>query len=572
VPTRSSGADTGADNLAWAGHLVDALVAAGVTRAVLSPGSRSTPLALAWLRHPGARTFVHVDERAAGFFALGLARGSGTPVALVATSGSAPAHWLPAVIEANHSATPLLLLSADRPAELQDCGANQTVDQVKLFGSHARAFHQTAEATRSPERVRQLRWLMSRAADEALHPLPGPVHVNVPFREPLLPAGEPPPLPHHAAPPLTVHHPLLAPDPQAVNAIAALLAGRAGIIVCGPLPADSAFAAAVAELAAQLGSVILADPLSNLRFGPHDRSRVLARYDAFLRHGFVYEGTLQWVLRFGAAPVSKPLTQLLERLAVPQVLVSADGRWLDPMHRATCVLHADPAPACHALSCAIERPFEADLLPPLRALESHAEAAARRLAGAEPLFEADVIDTLLSSLPDGARLYAGNSMVIRDLDGFSGSGGKRLTLYGSRGASGIDGNVATALGIAAAGEGPLAALLGDLALFHDLNALHAARDADALLVVLNNGGGGIFGYLPQAALPEFERGWLTPADLDIGGAARVFGVPHRRAASAAEFSRALGELLPQPGVRLIEALIDREASLARHRAYWEEPR
>jgi 2-succinyl-5-enolpyruvyl-6-hydroxy-3-cyclohexene-1-carboxylate synthase len=405
---------------------------------------------------------------------------------------------------------------------------------------------------------------MSRAADEARHPLPGPVHVNVPFREPLLPAGEPPPLPHGAAPALTVSHPLVAPDPQAVNAIAGLMAGRAGIIVCGPLAADGAFAAAAAELAAQLGCVILADPLSNLR--------VLARYDAFLRHGFVYEGTLQWVLRFGAAPVSKPLAQLLERLAAPQVLVSADGRWLDPMHRATWVLHADPAPACHALSCAIQRPFEADLLPPLRALESHAEAAARRLAGAEPLFEADVIDTLLSRLPDGARVYAGNSMVIRDLDAFSGSGGKQLTFYGSRGASGIDGNVATALGIAAAGEGPLAALVGDLALFHDLNALHAARDADALLVVLNNGGGGIFGYLPQAALPEFERGWLTPVGLDIGGAARLFGVPHRRAASAAEFSRALDELLPQRGARLIEAVIDREASLAHHRAYWEEPR
>ncbi|HSO06709.1 MAG TPA: 2-succinyl-5-enolpyruvyl-6-hydroxy-3-cyclohexene-1-carboxylic-acid synthase [Pelomicrobium sp.] len=572
MPTRSPGADTAADNLAWAGHLVDALAAAGVTRAVISPGSRSTPLALAWLRHPGARTWVQVDERAAAFFALGLARGSGAPVALLATSGSAPAHWLPAVIEASQSATPLVLISADRPAELQDCGANQTVDQVKLFGSHARAFHQTGEASRAPERLRQLRWLAARAADEARHPLPGPVHINVPLREPLLPAGELPALPHDATPAVRVSHCPPAPRPQAITELAHELAGNPGLIVCGPMAADATFAAAVTDLAAQLGTAVLADPLSNLRFGPHDRRRVLTRYDAFLRHGFVYEGTLRWVLRFGAAPTSKPLLQLLERLDVAQTLVTGDGRWRDPVHRATRVLHADAAQTCHALSLAVDRRFEADLLPPLRALEQHAEAAAKALAGVEPLFEAQVIGALVERLPGGARVYAGNSMVIRDLDSFSGSGAQAIEMLGSRGASGIDGNVSTALGIAAAADRPFAALLGDLALFHDLNGLHAARDADALLVVLNNGGGGIFGYLPQSALPEFERGWLTPVGLDIGQAARLFGVEHRRAVTAAELTRALDELMPARGARLLEAVIDREASLAHHRVYWEAPR
>lgn len=570
MPARSPAADAGADNLLWAGHLVDALVAAGVARAVISPGSRSSPLALAWLRHPRARTHVVVDERAAAFFALGLAKGGGAPAALVSTSGSAPAHWLPAVIEANHSATPLLLLSADRPAELQDCGANQTVDQVKLFGTHVRAFHQTGEASHAAERLRQLRWLAGRAADAARYPLPGPVHINVPLSEPLLPAGDAPPLPHDTTPAIDVSHPVAAPDPRAVTDVARLLAGSPGVIVCGPMRADPPFAAAVGALAAQLGSVILADPLSNLRFGIHDRSRVLTRYDAFLRHGFVYEGTLQWVLRFGAPPTSKPLAQLLARLDVPQVLVSADGRWLDPTHRAARVLHADPAQACHAIACAIERPFEADLLPPLRALDQHAEADAQRLAEVKPLFEAHVIHALLARLPDGARLFTGNSMVVRDLDGFSGSGAKRIDILGSRGASGIDGNVSTVLGIAAASDGPVVGLLGDLALFHDLTGLQAAREADALLVVLNNGGGGIFGYLPQAGLPEFERGWLTPAGLDIEQAAGLFGVAYRRAASGAELGRALDALLAEPGTRLLEVVIDREASLAHHRAYWGE--
>jgi len=186
--TQSPPGDSGADNLLWAAHLVDALVAAGVTRAVISPGSRSSPLALAWLRHPAARTFVQVDERCAAFFALGLAKAGGAPAALVATSGSAPAHWWPAVVEANHSGTPLLLLSADRPLELQDCGANQTVDQVKLFGHQVRAFHQTGEVDCAPSRLRWLRWLAQRAADESRFPAPGPVHINIAFREPLLPA------------------------------------------------------------------------------------------------------------------------------------------------------------------------------------------------------------------------------------------------------------------------------------------------------------------------------------------------------------------------------------------------
>ena len=564
-------AGTGADNLVWGAHLVDALVAAGVSRAVLSPGSRSTPLTLAWLRHPGARTFVRVDERSAAFFALGLARAGGEPVALVATSGSAPTHWWPAVVEADRAGIPLLLLSADRPLELQDCGANQTVDQVKLFGGHVRAFHQTGDADCRPERLDWLRWLGHRAADQARFPVPGPVHLNIAFREPLLPDAPADAPAGHSRPGPRVFRGILAPDPRAVAEIAEWIAGRPGVIVCGPAPGGIAAAAAIAELAQRLGAPLLADPLSGLRYGPHDRVRVLARYDAFLRGPAAPLPAPGWVIRFGAAPVSKALNQWLESVDAPQVLVAEHGRWQDPIHRAGWVIHSDAGTFAERLSVSLRRPGVergawAAALDERERKAAEAAAALRQEGGV--LFEGEVFPALLEALPEGARLFAGNSMVIRDLDSFSGTGAKRLQFLGSRGASGIDGNVSTVLGLAAGGGGPVTGVIGDLALLHDLGGLGGAADAEALLVVINNGGGAIFGYLPQAALPEFERGWLTPGGLDIGRAAALFGLPHRRAATRTELAAALAELVPAPGVRVLEVVLDREASVRRHRDYW----
>jgi len=566
--TQSPPGDSGADNLLWAAHLVDALVAAGVTRAVISPGSRSSPLALAWLRHPAARTFVQVDERCAAFFALGLAKAGGAPAALVATSGSAPAHWWPAVVEANHSGTPLLLLSADRPLELQDCGANQTVDQVKLFGHQVRAFHQTGEVDCAPSRLRWLRWLAQRAADESRFPAPGPVHINIAFREPLLPGGAPPDLPQAGRPAIRVSVGVLLPEKSAVDEWAARISGRPGVIVCGPRNAGSPLETRLAELARCLGVPVLADPLSDLRFGAHDLSRVLARYDAFLRRPSDALPAPEWVIRFGAAPVSKSLNRWLEGLDGSQVLVAEHGHWLDPGHRATEVLHADGAAFCEALLLRPCRPALPDWFAAFETLERQAADRLQLAPADDAFFEGDAFPALLRALPREARLFAGNSMIIRDLDSFSGTGAKPIRVLGSRGASGIDGHVSTVLGIAADGGAPVAGVLGDLALLHDLGGLHAAEGLDALLVVVNNGGGAIFGYLPQAGLAEFQRGWLTPSRLDLGRAAALFGLAHRRAATLPELEAALEALVPARGVRLLEVVVDRETSLRRHREYW----
>ncbi|MEN6584451.1 MAG: 2-succinyl-5-enolpyruvyl-6-hydroxy-3-cyclohexene-1-carboxylic-acid synthase [Sulfuricella sp.] len=553
--------DTARDNVLWAWTLIDALAASGVAHAVISPGSRSTPLALACLRHPGVEVSIQVDERSAAFFALGLVKARHQPVVLVCTSGSAPAHWYPAVIEADMGGTPLILLSADRPPELRGCGANQATDQNRLFGSHVRAFHELPCADSDPEMLRWLRALAAQVADQSRWPLAGPVHVNVPLREPLLPDGPWPAL--QAAPVAAVSYPVMSLPPVTAHSLADELAGGRGLIVCGAGVFDAEFSAALAELAHKLACPVLADPLANLRFGAHCNGSFLSRYDAFLRGPDAPRP--EWVLRFGAMPVSKSLQRFLDGLAdVPQLLVECGGRWPDPLHRASRLLRADPAALCRQLSALVARAASPAWLETFVA----AERLAAQLAELDPPPEADVVRTLIELLPAGATLFCGNSMSIRDLDAYSGCGAKALRVVGNRGASGIDGNVSTALGLAAAGAAPLVALLGDLAFYHDMNGLAAARGLDVVFVVLNNGGGGIFEYLPQAGLEEFERGWLTPLALDFSHVAALYGLSHVKVEHGAGFSAALAAAL-EGGAHLVEVSIDRAGSVARHRAYWE---
>ncbi|BAN34211.1 hypothetical protein SCD_n00362 [Sulfuricella denitrificans skB26] len=557
--------DIAAANLRWAMALVDRLVASGVQHAVISPGSRSTPLTLACLRHPHLRTWIQVDERSAGFFALGLSKADRRPVVLICTSGSAPANWFPAVIEANHGLTPLILLTADRPPELRDCGANQTIDQVKLFGGQVRASHELPLAETTVAALQNLGWLAARAVDQSCWPLPGPVHINVPLREPLVPSGA---LPEYevAAKPKTVSYPAMLPPADEISRWATELSGRPGLIVCGESEYSDGFPAALAQLALQLACPVLADPLSNLRFGVHDRSHIFSRYDAFLRcTGFAGTHSPEWVLRFGTMPVSRQLQNTLAACTgATHFLVEAYGRWPDPLHLTTRLLRADADAVCAALVAA--QPFPA----PVAWLEDFA-AEEQRAAGlaqtsVKPI-EAKVVESLIHQLAGGC-LFSGNSMAIRDLDNFASGGEASLRIIGNRGASGIDGNVSTALGLCAALGKPVVALLGDLAFYHDMNGLLAARGLNITFVVLNNGGGGIFSYLPQAGLEEFERGWLTPTDLDFSHAARMYGLDYQKVKCSDDFDAALAAALEHAGPDLIEVTVDREVSVAGHMTYW----
>lgn len=551
-------------NLLWAFALIDGLAAAGATRAVISPGSRSTPLVLACDAHPAITISVQVDERCAAFFALGQARASGQPVILIATSGSAPAHWYPAVIEASHSNIPLLLLSADRPPELHGWGANQTTDQQQLFGSHLRAFHDPGPAQAGGGARDRLYRLAGDAVQQAVRPRPGPVQINMPLREPLVP---PAPVDLPAARPATpVRRPRPAPDATALQRALALISGEPGLIICGATDAGTRFRASVTRLAARLQCPILADPLSNLRCGAPDRTALVSRYDSFLAGA---AGSLKpgWILRFGALPVSKPLLQFLEQAGAPVILCDPYQQWPVAAPNTALTLTADPALLCDALQDREPAPAPAGWLPRFQQLEQISQRLMSPQTRDDRPFEGCLVRELLDALPDGSLLFSGNSMPIRHLDSWSGCSARRLHIHANRGVSGIDGNISTFIGMASGDYPAAVALLGDLTFYHDMNGLLAAAGRDLVIVLLNNNGGGIFGYLPQAGLASYEAYWNTPTQLDFRHCAALYRLGYQRVERQSAFRPALQQALDAGGPQLIEVSVDREFSISRHRHY-----
>lgn len=565
---------------ATVGALVDELVRAGVQHFCVAPGSRSTPLALTIARQPGARLWMHIDERSAGFFALGMAKVLRAPVALVCTSGTAAANFLPAVVEAFYARIPLIVLTADRPHELRDVGAPQTIDQIDLFGKHAKWFVDLAEPDAAPELLRYVRTVAGRAVATALRGPAGPVHLNCPFREPLLPnpalsaqatAARP-----AGAPYVRVNAGLRAPSAETVAQLAALAAGtERGLIICGAQD-DPALAGPMTQLAAALGFPILADPLSGLRCGPHDHALIIDSYDAFLRDSaFVEQYAPELVLRCGAMPVAKPLLLYLQRhSSARQVLIDGDGGWNEPTLLASEVIHADARLLCDALVGVIDAPpqrtggWARSWQSAQAATRAAIDAHMRDIPG---LFEGKVFAELRDLLPEGALLYAGNSMPIRDLDTFFAGSERAVRLLGNRGANGIDGVISSALGAAAAAPGPTVLVIGDLSFYHDSNGLLAAKlhQLNATIVLLNNNGGGIFSFLPQANEPEhFETLFGTPTDLDFAPFAQLYGARYTRVTGWGDFRGAVGASIHASGLHIVEVPTERASNVALHREFW----
>jgi 2-succinyl-5-enolpyruvyl-6-hydroxy-3-cyclohexene-1-carboxylate synthase len=559
---RAAAGDPGQKSYRRAVALLDGMAAAGLESVVVSPGSRSTPLALAAARCAALRVHVVADERSAAFFALGLGRATGRPPALIATSGSAPAHWLPAAIEACEDEQALLLLSADRPPELLDCGANQATRQERLFAAHARGlFGVPADATESHARD-----VGRRAAAACLWPRRGPVHVNVAFREPLV-AAEPASCPGWSPGGATLHLAArVTPDLGAIAAAAARLAGRRGAILAGRLAPGDPAATALLALARALDCPVIADPLSGLRAGHDLDARVLCAADAFLRDPAV--PAPDWLIRVGLPPVSRHV-ELWAARCPETLLIAATPAWTDPLRAADTVLLGDPAASFSVLAAAVARAG-------LRAaawdeLDRREAAALRALSALEaPPAEAALVRAVAAAAPAGTPVFVSNSLVVRDFDSFLPRRAAPLSLYANRGVSGIDGNLSTAAGIVTGAGRPGLALLGDLALFHDLNALSLCRERPLVVIVINNGGGAIFGQLPQAGLPEFEALWLTPPALDLARAAALFGLDYARLDAAADLEGAITAGLASGRASLLEFVVDRAASHAGRRAWWQE--
>lgn len=565
------------------GAFVDELVRSGLRHFCVCPGSRSTPLALTIARHPLTRLWMHLDERSAAFFGLGLAKTRREPVALVCTSGTAAANFLPAVVEAFYARVPLVVLTADRPHELRDCGAPQTIDQLHLFGAHVKWFVDLPEPEAAPELMRYLRTVACRAVAIARRGPAGPVHINCLYREPLIPVPPPETLTWDerpgARPYVAVTHGPRIPAPDQVAALAADLAATPrGLILCGPRD-DPALAESVVRLAGALGYPILADPLSGLRCGNHDRALVLDCYDAFLRdRGFVERFPPEVVLRFGAMPTSKPVLLYLQyHPNCRQVVVDGDGGWNEPTRLAADVIHADGRLLCEALVAALpasaldnaERPAWATAWCTADRIARAAIAA--RLGTLDELFEGKVFAELADLLPDGTVLYAGNSMPVRDLDTFFPGRKRTIRFLANRGANGIDGVVSSAFGASMAGTGPLVLVIGDLSFYHDSNGLLAARQhgLSATIVLLNNDGGGIFSFLPQASEAEhLETLFGTPHGLDFRPVAEMYGARFTRVETWDEFRTAVRDGIAEGGLRVVEVPTERNRNVTLHREMW----
>ena len=566
-----SGTDT---NTSLARALVDEWARAGVREAALAPGSRSAPLALALAGDGRIGLSVFLDERSASFFAVGVAKASGRPAVVVCTSGTAAANLHPAVVEAWHARVPLIVCTADRPPELRDTGAGQAIDQLKLFGDAVRWFCEVGVPQDVPGAGHYWRSVASRAWGAALGPPAGPVHLNLAFREPLVPTGAPlvDTVGRAAHAPWTTAHPH-PPEPHADEAaalVAAVDASPRGVLVAGW--GSGATPRVVERFVRAAGWPVLADAVSGLRSGP----TAVSTYDPLLRAAdFAARWVPDLVVHIGSPLTNRPATAWLDE-SVPRVLVDPDGAWLDPHRSASTRIAADANALLLAVTDSIcWRPSTGAWCDGWLAAEAAARKAIDDLLDSwhQP-FEGRVVRDIAAALPDGAILAVGSSMPVRDAESFV-APRTGLRWLSNRGANGIDGFVSTVLGaarVAKAGRhGPVVALLGDLTLLHDAGGLLGAtrRGVDAVLVVLDNNGGGVFSFLPQADLPEhFETVFGTPHGLDLLDVAKAYGVPGCRVSTAEQVVPAVLDAIAAGGVHIVVVPTDRADNVSRHRQVW----
>ena len=539
----------------------DELARCGLRHACTSPGSRSTPIVLSLVRNGRIHCFSHIDERSSGFFALGAAKASGRPAAVTCTSGTAAANLAPAVIEAHEARVPMIVLTSDRPPELRDVGAGQTIDQIKLYGGAAKWFVEVGVHDATPERLRWVRTLACRAYWTALSGRPGPVHLNFPLREPLVLAE---PLPaddsgRDGGRPYVLRD---SPLPSAPSGGSHPF-GR-GLIVAGRDERDPSRGEQLAAFAARARIPLLADPLSGARQGP----AAIAHYDHVLRNpAFAAAQRPQFVLRTGDLPTSKPLRAWLSGLDAAQIAVDPDDAWQDPDAVVGLRVHVPYGGLVDGLREADVQPAPADWLATWRAADD-AAAGAIDATLEDSLSEPMVARRLGQWLPHESILFAASSMPIRDLESFLPIRSDAPRVLANRGANGIDGTVSSAFGAAAAAGVPVVAMLGDVALAYDIGGLLAASrlGLPLTIVLLNNDGGGIFHFLPVAGEADaFEEHVATPPGLDFARAAALYGLGYERPADATALRDAVERSLGSGRANIIEVRTDRVQNLELHR-------
>ena len=560
---------------AYLASFVDELAQNKVRHAVVSPGSRSTPISLLLAEHPDIEVHINVDERSAAFFALGMAKALREPVAIVCTSGTAAANFYPAIVEAFYARVPLIVLTADRPHELRHVGAPQAIDQIDLYGKHVKWSVEMSLPENSAEMMNYVRTVGARAVAIAANQPAGPIHLNFPIREPLLPLMDQAKeyRSKQLLPKVEIEKGIRTLSSSQFEALAEMLTGaNRGIIVVGELQ-DAEIREGIVALAEKLTFPILADPLSLLRSGDHSKTQIIEAYDTFLRDDTAKEVlSPDVVLRFGAMPISKSLLLFLKKhRQAKHLIVDAGAGWREPAGLATNMIYCEEHAFCYGIMEQINQEEDTSWLQLWKAVN---EATKRGLASIHDeveLSEGKLFLLLNELMPMNSTLFVGNSMPIRDLDTFFFTNEKNVTALANRGANGIDGVVSTAIGVSTVSENTVLAI-GDLSFFHDMNGLLAAKlqKQNITILLINNDGGGIFSFLPQASEKEyFELLFGTPHGLEFTHAAELYGAKYNKVLTWEEFQQVFTQSFSIPGLKIIEVQTERESNLVKHRDLWK---
>ncbi len=548
-------------NTLWASVLVETLYCMGLRYVVVCPGSRSAPLTVAFAQHPGIEAIPVLDERSASFFALGLARRTQIPVALVCTSGTAGANFFPAVIEAKETSVPLLVMTADRPPELRDCNAGQAIDQQKLFGSFVNYYGELA----IPE-VRLLPYLRQRLAQayrQALYPNPGVVHLNLPLCDPLAPVVDAAIAPLSETFPANFFQHLPGEFPSTQPGLNIPGRGRRGVIIAGVAQVGEAqgYCQAIAQLSANLGFPVLAEGLSPVRNFARLQPYLISTYDAILRNG---DRALalqpEIVVRLGRMPTSKVLREWLVQSDPEVFILDLSPQSIDPLQGRTVQIPVDIADVVLDETSVAPSDYVMAWMQWEKQVRSRIDQTFEAL---QAPIESKVAWLLSRCLPVGTSLFISNSMPVRDVEWFWQPGDRGIIPYFNRGANGIDGTLSTALGVAHGGQAAVL-LTGDLALLHDTNGFLIGKKLKGSLtiVLVNNNGGGIFGMLPIAQFePPFEDFFATPQDVAFSNLCKTYGVNYSAIENWEQLEQSL-QTLPRQGLQLLEVKSDRAIDAA----------
>lgn len=576
-------------NTIWSTAFVNELVANGLKHACISPGSRNTPLTIAFAKNKKIKKYVLIDERSSAFFALGLAKVKNEPVALVTTSGTATAELYPAIIEAYKQRIPLIVCTADRPPGFLERGANQTINQQNIYANHIRYFKDMGMPQINAEKIKSVRKTTHKSIDISLHKNPGPIHLNFPFNKPF----EPDAFTHQISNAINE----IAQSKKSIigqsaknkddfisykklfnDLIVTLNSFEKGIIIVGPENYTGSFHKKVVQLADRLNYPVLADGVSQLRFNAHSKKNIISNYDAILRsEEFSKKHRPDIILHFGRTVTSKGLENYLTKIKCQKYLINKFGDIFDPSNNTTASFKYLPSAFCDEIIDRMnKKQIESEWLNSFVNADTITEKIKNKIISkAKYPIESRIVKEVLDLIPAGSNIMLSNSMPIRDFDYFASNTNKKITVFNNRGASGVDGIISTAMGISKRSKKPTVLLTGDIAFYYDLNGLLQARENSnpLTIILINNNGGGIFRILPISKYKDvFEKYFLTPHNLNFAELTKGFGVKHTLIKNWNHFRNSFNTAIRNKNTQVLELKTDSDQSLKIRKQYWDKVR